>query len=144
MVLASSALALALDTFENTAVVRTVELGGALVHVTTTYAVKALQDGSREYVVSMGETEQERTSWLEARIKGESDALVVKSHGVQEYVCSSFDVSVHSIDKNAQRHISVCGRVAKRTVDGRIDQSCRRDCTDACYLSLACSGCAIR
>ena len=35
----------AANSFENTAVVRTVELGGSLVSVTTTYAIRALEDG---------------------------------------------------------------------------------------------------
>jgi hypothetical protein len=34
------------------AIVRTVELGGSVVHVTTTYAIKALKDGLKMYTVA--------------------------------------------------------------------------------------------
>ncbi len=61
--------------FENTAIVRTVELGGSLVHVTTTYAAKALEDGSNKYTIALGELEFEKTSWLEAKIKGQAGVL---------------------------------------------------------------------
>lgn len=68
--------------FENTAIVRTVELGGSVVHVTTTYAVKALEDGSSVYTVALGEKEHEATSWLVAKIKGQSAELDLESHGI--------------------------------------------------------------
>ncbi|OBZ70374.1 Dolichyl-diphosphooligosaccharide--protein glycosyltransferase subunit 1 [Grifola frondosa] len=73
--------ALAANTYENTAIVRTVELGGALVHVTTTYAVKALEDGSSIYTIALGEQEHGRTSWLEAKIKGQSTPLPLEDFG---------------------------------------------------------------
>ncbi|OCH92878.1 oligosaccharyl transferase alpha subunit [Obba rivulosa] len=67
--------------FENTAIVRTVELGGSLVHVTTTYAVKALEDGSRLYTLALADSEHEKTSWLEAKIKGEAAVLSLEEFG---------------------------------------------------------------
>ncbi|CAL1700943.1 unnamed protein product [Somion occarium] len=74
-------LALADHSFENTAIVRTVELGGALVHITTTYAVKALEDGSAVYTIALGDDEHEKTSWLEAKIKGQSAVLPLEKVG---------------------------------------------------------------
>jgi oligosaccharyltransferase complex subunit alpha (ribophorin I) len=61
--------------------VRTVELGGSLVHVTTTYAVKALEDNSRIYRVALGPEEKRKTSWLEVKIKGQQKALSVEDLG---------------------------------------------------------------
>ncbi|KAJ7129679.1 oligosaccharyl transferase alpha subunit [Mycena epipterygia] len=69
------------DSFENTAIVRTIELGGSLVHVTTTFAVKALEAGSKVYTVALGDAEKEKTSWLEAKVKGQPKALAVLDHG---------------------------------------------------------------
>ncbi|KAI0775924.1 oligosaccharyl transferase alpha subunit [Trametes elegans] len=71
----------AANSFENTAIVRTVELGGALVHVTTTYAVKALEDGSSIYTLALGEQEHAHTSWLEAKLKGQSALLPLEDFG---------------------------------------------------------------
>lgn len=71
----------AANTFENTAIVRTVELGGSLISVTTTYAVKALEDGSSVYTLALGEQEHARTSWLEAKLKGQSERLPLEEFG---------------------------------------------------------------
>ncbi|KAJ7771353.1 Ribophorin I [Mycena maculata] len=65
------------DSFENTAIVRTIELGGSLVHVTTTFAVKALEAGSTVYTVALGDAETQKTSWLEAKVKGQATPLAV-------------------------------------------------------------------
>jgi oligosaccharyltransferase complex subunit alpha (ribophorin I) len=64
--------------FENTAIVRTVELGGSIVHVTTTYAIKALEDSLKTYTVTLGRDEKEKTSWLQATIKGQKTILTLK------------------------------------------------------------------
>lgn len=77
-------LTCASQSFENTAIVRTVELGGSLVHVTTTYAVKALEDGSSLYTVALGQDERKRTSWIEAKIKGQSKALGLEDLGYDQ------------------------------------------------------------
>lgn len=71
----------AANSFENTAIVRTVELGGALVHLTTTYAIKALEDGSNVYTIALGEREHGHTSWLEARLKGQTERLPLEDFG---------------------------------------------------------------
>jgi oligosaccharyltransferase complex subunit alpha (ribophorin I) len=72
-----SLVSAASHSFENTAIVRTVDLGGSLVHVTTTYAVRALDNSAKQYIVSLGEKEAESTSWFEAKLKGQSEPLSV-------------------------------------------------------------------
>ena len=70
--------------FENTAIVRTIELGGSLVHVTTTYAVKVLEVGSSVYTVALGPEERKKTSWVEARVKGQSQSLALEELGYDD------------------------------------------------------------
>jgi oligosaccharyltransferase complex subunit alpha (ribophorin I) len=70
--------------FENTAIVRSIDLGGSLVHTTTTYAVKALEDGSDVYVFALSEDEQKKTSWIEAKAKGQSKPLSLENHGLSK------------------------------------------------------------
>lgn len=77
-----SPLVSAEHSFENTAIVRTVELGGSLVHVTTTYAVRALDDGSSIYTIALGEDEHKKTSWIQAKMKGESEPLHLEHFGL--------------------------------------------------------------
>lgn len=69
--------------FENTAVVRTVELGGSLVHVRTTYAVRALQSGAKAYTIALGEREASRTHFMEVRVKGQKELPTLESVGLQ-------------------------------------------------------------
>jgi oligosaccharyltransferase complex subunit alpha (ribophorin I) len=66
------------QSFENTAVVRTVELGGSVVHVTTTYAIKTLEDGLKTYTVTLGRDEKAKTSWLQAMVKGQKTILAIE------------------------------------------------------------------
>jgi oligosaccharyltransferase complex subunit alpha (ribophorin I) len=80
-VLVVSAAGLSAGTFENTAVVRTVELGGSLTHVTTTYAVRALENNVELYYVSLSDEEEKSTTWIEAKLKGQSTILDVDRHG---------------------------------------------------------------
>jgi oligosaccharyltransferase complex subunit alpha (ribophorin I) len=61
--------------FENTAIVRTIELGGSLVHVSTTYAVRALEPGQTTYQIALSKVERAKTSWLEAKVKGRTTPL---------------------------------------------------------------------
>ncbi|GJE84128.1 oligosaccharyl transferase alpha subunit [Phanerochaete sordida] len=77
-----SPLVSAEHSFENTAIVRTVELGGSLVHVTTTYAVRALEDGSSIYTVALAEDEHKKTSWIQAKMKGETASLPLEHFGL--------------------------------------------------------------
>jgi len=70
--------------FENTAIVRSIDLGGSLVHTTTTYAVRALEDGSDVYVFALSEDEQKKTSWIEAKAKGQTKPLNLENHGLSK------------------------------------------------------------
>ncbi|KIJ70571.1 hypothetical protein HYDPIDRAFT_172361 [Hydnomerulius pinastri MD-312] len=70
--------------FENTAIVRSIELGGSLVHVSTTYAVKALEPGQTVYRVALGKDEREKTSWIEAKVKGQTQPLQIVELGEDE------------------------------------------------------------
>ncbi|KAG8765199.1 dolichyl-diphosphooligosaccharide--protein glycosyltransferase subunit 1 [Ceratobasidium sp. 428] len=66
---------------ENDAIVRTVELGGSLTHVTTTYAIRALEKGVQVYYISLTEEEEQATTWMEAKLKAQSATLEVDRHG---------------------------------------------------------------
>lgn len=66
--------------FENTAIVRSAELGGSIVHVTTTYAVKSLGDGQSTYRIAFGADEKAKTSWMEGKVKGQKELLNLKEH----------------------------------------------------------------
>ncbi len=91
----SSTLVFALPhSFENTAIVRTVDLGGSLVHVATTYAIRALEDGAKQYVISLGEKEAQTVSWFEAKLKGQSEPLKVTTGLLVPQECG-FNVLCH-------------------------------------------------
>ncbi|KAF9247041.1 Ribophorin I [Melanogaster broomeanus] len=77
-------LSLAGPAFENTAIVRSIELGGSLVHVSTTYAVKALEPGQTVYHIALGKDEREKMSWIEAKIKGQMKPLDIYELGEDE------------------------------------------------------------
>ena len=68
--------------FENTGVVRSIDLSGSLVYTTTAYNVKALEDGSNVYLFALTEKEQETTSWMEAKVKGHNAPLSLENHGL--------------------------------------------------------------
>jgi oligosaccharyltransferase complex subunit alpha (ribophorin I) len=70
--------------FENTAIVRTVELGGSLTYSSTTYAVKAVKDDVSAYIVSLSESEYAVTSWIQAKVKGQSNPLRLTLLGQDE------------------------------------------------------------
>lgn len=73
--------------FENTAIVRSIELGGSLVHVSTTFAVKALQPGQSTYQILLGKAERAKTSWLDVKVKGQTVPLKVAELGEDESRC---------------------------------------------------------
>lgn len=90
LLLVSSVLAsfsLASPAFENTAIVRTIELGGSLVHVSTTYAVKALEADQTVYHIALGKDEKEKTSWIEAKVKGQMRPLEIVGLGERDILC---------------------------------------------------------
>ncbi|KAJ6539333.1 oligosaccharyl transferase alpha subunit [Mycena capillaripes] len=82
------------DSFENTAIVRTVELGGSLVQVTTTFAVKALEANAKVYTVAFGDAEKQTTSWFEAKVKGQAKALTVVDRGADSSGVHLVDISL--------------------------------------------------
>ena len=63
------------DAFENSAIVRVVELGAALAHVRTTYSIKSLDGESSTYAFAVGEKEHEKTSFIEVKVKGKPRPL---------------------------------------------------------------------
>lgn len=84
LLLAVPSFAAVAQSFENSAIVRAVDLGGSLVHITTTYAVKALQPNSNIYTIALGKDEVDKTSWLEVKVKGQQDSLSVTHNGLDE------------------------------------------------------------
>ncbi|KAF9075832.1 Ribophorin I [Rhodocollybia butyracea] len=83
LLLASALPALSAQTqsFENSAIVRTIELGGSLVHVTTTFAVKALKADASVYTITIPAEEIYITNWLEVKVKGNQEPLTVTYSG---------------------------------------------------------------
>ncbi|QRV72921.1 oligosaccharyltransferase complex subunit [Ceratobasidium sp. AG-Ba] len=80
-VLVVSAAAAAPATFENDAVARMIELGGSLTHVTTTYTARALEKDAKIFYVSLSEEEEKSTTWVEAKLKGQTAVLDIERHG---------------------------------------------------------------
>lgn len=115
--------------FENTAIVRTVELGGSLVHVTTTYAVKALEDDSSIYTIALGEDEQKKTSWIQAKMKGHTVPLHLEKFGLnpKTYVTYCFIANLslmgHVVHMQFQWRILICRRVPEDLESERDRQS---------------------
>lgn len=54
--------------FVNTAVARTVELGGSTTLVTTQYKVKALTDDPGPYILALGANGQSEPAWYEVMV----------------------------------------------------------------------------
>lgn len=82
------------QSFENSAIVRTVDLGGSLVHVTTTFAVKALQADASVYTISLSEDEIFSTSWLEVKVKGQQQPLTVTYSGALDGRCVPISIYI--------------------------------------------------
>ncbi|KAF8621636.1 hypothetical protein AX15_007654 [Amanita polypyramis BW_CC] len=89
--------------FENSAIVRTFEVGGSFVHVTTTYAIKALEPAAKTYTIALGPEERQKTSWLEVKIKGQNEKLPI-----EESITAS-DRLYHFIDVKLPRALAVNG-----------------------------------
>ncbi|SRR6266550_4889833 len=73
--------------FENSAIVRTFELGGSVVQVTTTYAIKALEPGAKTYTIALNAEERQKTSWIEVKIKGKGDKLPIQESSLDPSSC---------------------------------------------------------
>ncbi|ORY30341.1 Ribophorin I [Naematelia encephala] len=67
--------------FVNTAIARTVELGGATTQITTQYNVKANTDGPGEYWLALGGEKEDEPAWWEVQVGGKvvSDVQVISS-----------------------------------------------------------------
>lgn len=106
--LAASAFASG-QSFVNTAIVRTIELGGSVAHITTTYAIKSQEDGLTTYTVALGRDDKEKTSWLEAKVKGQKAALQVKEHAFDDDRCVDHNSSQlpASIDPSSSEYYLV-------------------------------------
>jgi oligosaccharyltransferase complex subunit alpha (ribophorin I) len=76
-----SSAGLSAATFENTAITRTIDLGGALTQVTTTYAVRALENNVEQYYIALSDDEERVTTWIDAKLKGQSTVLDLSRHG---------------------------------------------------------------
>jgi oligosaccharyltransferase complex subunit alpha (ribophorin I) len=64
--------------FENSAIVRTAELGGSIVHVTTTYAIKSLANAQGVYTIALPRRARDASSFFDVRIKGQKNALEIR------------------------------------------------------------------
>ncbi|KAF8339080.1 oligosaccharyl transferase alpha subunit [Cantharellus anzutake] len=53
--------------FENVAVVRTIELGGSSVHVTTSISARSLANNNAKYFFVLSKEQDDLTKWIEAR-----------------------------------------------------------------------------
>jgi hypothetical protein len=78
----ASALAAPPQNFINTAIARTVELGGATTQVTTQYNVKAVTDSPGEYWLALAGEGDEEPAWWEVMVGGKAiKAAVVSDAG---------------------------------------------------------------
>ncbi|KAJ2931737.1 hypothetical protein H1R20_g5354, partial [Candolleomyces eurysporus] len=62
------------------------------VHVTTTYAVRALENNAKVYTVALSKHDRELTSHVEVRLKGQDKALQFKESANRDYTL--FDVTL--------------------------------------------------
>jgi hypothetical protein len=69
------------SSFVNTAIARTVELGGATTHVTTQYNVKATEDGNGEYRLALAGKGDEEPAWWEVMVGGKAVDVGLVSAG---------------------------------------------------------------
>jgi oligosaccharyltransferase complex subunit alpha (ribophorin I) len=58
--------------FVNTAIARTVELGGSITQITTQYNVKSLEDGPGEYHLALAGEDDAIPAWWEVLVGGEA------------------------------------------------------------------------
>ncbi|KIM19466.1 hypothetical protein M408DRAFT_47828, partial [Serendipita vermifera MAFF 305830] len=71
--------------FENTNVQRTIELGGSLTHVTTTFAIKALGElGPNVYTLALSELDEEKTALMDVKLKGSKETLKLEKFGFNQ------------------------------------------------------------
>ena len=104
--------------FENGNIVRTIELGGSVVHVTTGYSITPLQNGLKSYAIALGREEKEKTSWLEVRLKGEKTALTVKElpFDSDKYVILGLVLGIQPLDAFNRTGISFFSMLSSHLV----------------------------
>lgn len=126
--------------FENTAIVRTVELGGSNVHVRRTFVAKALETGSAIYTFALGRQEAETTSFLEARLKNEAERLELQHFGLNtpSYVLVYFSRLLYRLLIEPQGYISVCYSAPKSSEKRRRRHYRTGYRPDSRDISLAC------
>ena len=126
--------------FENTAVVRSIDLAGAQVYTTTTYNVRALEDGSNVYVFALTEKEQETTSWMGAKVKGHNTPLSLENHGLSHeyvpYLMSSAWRCIGDLGRHFQRDVLLLGRFAQCSRHEPNRKLGVRDRPDTCRLPV--------
>lgn len=66
------------QSFTNTAIARTIELGGSTHAVTTQYNVKALVDNPETYVLALGRAGDAPPAWYEVLVAGQPVQNVVE------------------------------------------------------------------
>lgn len=92
--LALPVFALADQSFLNTALVRTIDLGGATSLVTTTYTAKSLSSSPEGvYEVLVGKKEWESRGWYEVREKKAKSAAAGKEDGGLRWTAGEYDIS---------------------------------------------------
>lgn len=96
--------------FENMAIVRTVELNGALTHITTRYTIRALQDDAGEYTFALGKADGELTTWMQAKVKGAEDELALKPNGFDSKRYATACLKTLSL---ALRHTAIHGHTPR-------------------------------
>ncbi|KAF8311164.1 oligosaccharyl transferase alpha subunit [Clavulina sp. PMI_390] len=96
-VAAVSALSVS-PSFENTNIVKTVELGGSAVHVITSYTARSLSKNNGVYYVAIPRHQDSHTSWIEAKTKGASAPLTIEKHGIEALLATSEPVVYYSVN----------------------------------------------
>lgn len=120
--LAGLAVALSVPrTFENTNVVRSVELGGSLTLTSTVYQLRALEDGASEYTVTLSKAEGDRTSWFVPKLK-DVELDVASGFDAQEYVAAR--VASGHADRTTQQRLLLHNQAAQASQPRRKHQYC--------------------
>ncbi|KIO31035.1 hypothetical protein M407DRAFT_241952 [Tulasnella calospora MUT 4182] len=86
--------------FENSAVVRSIELGGATTQITTSYTVRSLQNKNGVYVFALSKDDASKTSWMEAKLKGSNTPLELKRSTDTDEPIAFYELSFPKALKN--------------------------------------------
>ncbi|KAG9016775.1 dolichyl-diphosphooligosaccharide--protein glycosyltransferase subunit 1 [Tulasnella sp. 427] len=80
--------------FENSAVVRSIELGGATTQITTSYTVRSLKNKNAVYVFALSNDDASNTSWIEAKLKGSNTPLELKRSSDADEPIAFYELSL--------------------------------------------------